>query len=83
MEDQEKLLLTFLQETACRRSRYGTEYAALRRSADRSFQAFWKSLTKAQKKLYLRFEADSNAQSAAEEEEMVRQTFLLTRQLYR
>lgn len=77
------VLLPYLQDTAYRNSQYNVEYAALCRQRDRSYRAFWKTLSKEQKKRYLRYEADSNAQYAAEEEELVRQTFLLTRQLYR
>ncbi len=78
-----KDFLAYLQDAAYRNSQYSPEYAALCRQRDQSYRAFWKTLSKEQKKRYLRYEADSNAQYAAEEEELVRQTFLLARQLYR
>ena len=83
MNDWLKKLLPQLQDVAYQNSQYSPEYAALCRQRDQSYRAFWKTLSKEQKKRYLRYEADSNAQYAAEEEELVRQTFLLARQLYR
>lgn len=78
-----QFLLSFLQDAAQQHRQYDMEYLVLRRKTEHSYRAFWDSLTRKQKKLYLRYEADSNAQSAAEEDQLVRQTFLLTRELYR
>ena len=78
-----QFLFSYLQDAARERGQYDREYLTLRRQTAHSYHAFWGSLTKRQKKLYLRYEADNNAQSAAEEDQLVRQIFLLTRELYR
>ena len=83
MDDGIHQMLVYLQDAAREHGQYDMKYLALRRKAAHSYHAFWDSLTKKQKKLYLRFEADSNAQAAAEEDQLVRQIFLLTRELYR
>ena len=83
MEDHTHELLQALQDAAYSNIRYCSEYITLCRRTGHSFQELWNSFTKKQKKLFLRFEEDSNARSAAEEKEIIRQVFLLTRELYR
>ena len=82
MNEWMEQILPCLEAAARQNSRYDREYTFLCRNAERSFRAFWDSLSKKQKKLYLRFEADNNAQSAAEEDQLVCQTVRLTRELY-
>ena len=77
------ILVPYLQDIAQQNIQYSAAYAVLCRKTEDSFRAFWDSLSEAQKDLYLCFEEDSNAQSAEEENALLRQIFLLTRELYR
>ena len=74
------ILVPYLQDIAQQNIQYNAAYAALCRKTEHSFRAFWDSLSEAQKDLYLCFEEDSNAQSAEEENALLRQIFLLTRE---
>ena len=74
--------------SACRilpNSEYNTTghiwpYAAKLTTASKNF---WNSLSEEQKALYLCFETDSNDRNSVEEDQLVRQVFLLARELYR
>ena len=76
-------LLPALRQAAYQSCQDSAAYADLARQADRSFQRLWKTLSGEQKKLYLRFEADSNARSAMEEAQLVGQVFRMLRELGR
>lgn len=82
MKDPLRAFLPYLQEAACRSSMSDPEYLTLRRNTSRSSQALWNTFSKKQRKLFLTFEADNNAQSAAEEEHLILQALQLARKLY-
>ena len=82
MKDPLYMFLPYLQEAAYRSSMSDPEYLSLRRNTSHSSQALWNTFTKEQRKLFLAFEEDNNAQSAAEEEHLILQAFLLARKFY-
>ena len=83
MNDWSDQILLSSQDIAQQRVQYDRTYLALCRKADHSFQNFWNSLSEEQKALYLCFETDSNDRNSVEEDQLVRQVFLLARELYR
>ena len=76
-------ILLSLQDIAQQRVQYDQTYLSLCRKVDHSFQNFWNSLSEEQKARYLCFETNSNDRDSVEEDQLIRQVFLLTRELYR
>ena len=76
-------LFPYLRDAAYSRARYSAEYTAQCRRAERAHQALWETFTAQQRKLYLQYEAERNAQYTVEEEQLMDQVFSLAKELYR
>ena len=76
-------LLPYLREAAHRQVQYPQAYLSQRWQAEAAYQALWDSFSAQQRKLYIRYEAQRNAQETMEEEQLIRQVFALVRELYR
>ena len=83
MKELMKEVLPILRDAAYRQVQYPPEYAIQCRRAEAAYQALWDSFSPEQRKLYLRYEAERNAQEALEEEHLICRVFALARELYR
>ena len=83
MDELLKELIPYLREAAYCQAQYPQAYLSQRRRTEAAYQALWRSFSAQQRKLYIRYEAQRNAQEAMEEEQLIRQVFALVRELYR